>query len=199
MEEEVTMIEINNTLVSLDVVEKRFVCNLDECKGACCVIGESGAPLTQEEQLIIEDVYPIIRSYLTPQGIEAVESQGWYVYDNDGECVTPLIHGAECAYTFRDEKGTVLCAFEKAYYEGKINFLKPISCHLYPIRITKYNQYDAVNYEENVICNAACKRGAECQMPLFQFLESPLVRAYGQDWYNELKLAAQILDQQNEE
>lgn len=196
MIEEVIMLEIKNTLVSLDVIEKMFVCDLAKCKGACCVVGESGAPLTDEEKSLVEETYPIIRQYMTPEGIEAVETQGWYVYDVEGDCVTPLINQKECAYTFRDEQGITLCAFEKAYYERKIEFLKPLSCHLYPIRVTKYKEYDAVNYESNSICNAACKKGSDTGTVLYQFLKQPLIRAYGQDWYDELSLAAQVYCEQ---
>ena len=199
MQEEVTMLEIKNTLISLDVIEKKFLCDLSQCKGACCVVGDSGAPITQEEQLLIEEAYPLVRSYMTQQGIDAVESQGWYVFDTDGDCVTPLVNSGECAYTFRDEKGVTLCAFEKAFYERKIDFLKPVSCHLYPIRITKYKQYDAVNYEENHICRSACVKGKECAIAIYQFLEKPLIRHYGQEWYDELKIAARMLSEQSDE
>jgi hypothetical protein len=192
-----TMLEIKNTIVSLDIIETKFVCDLSQCKGACCVVGESGAPLTDEEKLLVEDAYPSIREYMSPQGIEAVESQGWYVYDVEGDCVTPLVNKKECAYTFRDAQGVTLCAFEKAFYERKIDFLKPLSCHLYPVRVTKYKQYDAVNYESISICNAACRKGEDSGTALYVFLEQPLTRAYGKDWYDELKLTVQVLNEQS--
>jgi hypothetical protein len=197
MTTERTMLEIKNTLVSLDVIEEKFVCDLSQCKGACCVVGESGAPLTNQEKNLVEEAYPVIRQYMTPVGIEAVEAQGWYVYDIEGDCVTPLVNQKECAYAFRDEQGITLCAFEKAFYERKIDFLKPLSCHLYPIRVTKYKEYDAVNYESNSICSAACRKGNDTGTILYQFLQKPLVRAYGQDWYDELTLTAQVYCEQN--
>lgn len=196
MEDDAVMLEIQKTLVSLDVIEQCFVCDLETCKGACCIEGESGAPLNDEEKIIIEELYPIVREYITPEGIEAIEQQGWYVYDSDGDCVTPLVNGRECAYTYRDRKGITRCAFEKAYCEKKIDFIKPISCHLYPVRITKYNDFDAVNYEANTICKAACNMGADTKIPLYVFLKQPFIRLYGDEWYNELKTAALMLQQE---
>ena len=198
MTEEIIMLEIQKTLVSLDLIEKNFVCDLNACKGVCCVIGDSGAPITSEEQNILEQLYPIVREYMTPEGVEAVESQGWYVFDSDGDCVTPLIGDDECAYTYKNSDGITMCAFEKAFHENKIDFLKPISCHLYPVRITKYEEYEAVNYEKNGICKSACEKGEKLGTSLFMFLEQPLTRAYGKEWFKELKIAAETYSKQKE-
>ncbi|HON18718.1 MAG TPA: DUF3109 family protein [Salinivirgaceae bacterium] len=190
MNSEPVMFEIKNTLVSLDIVEKHFECNLNLCKGACCVEGESGAPVTETEKDILAEVYPLVSEFMTPEGIDAVESQGWYVYDVDGDCVTPLVGGKQCAYSFTDENNIVLCAIEAAFRQKKIDFQKPISCHLFPIRVKKYNSYQAVNYEQIKICQTACQVGKINQLPLYQFLKEPLIRAYGEEWFQELEIVA---------
>jgi hypothetical protein len=185
------MIAIDNTVVSEDLLEKKFVCDLTRCKGACCVEGESGAPLEESELKQLEKVYPIIKDTLTKEGRESIEEQGLYVIDDEGDIVTPLVGGyRECAYTIF-EKGVAKCSIEKAFFEGKTKFRKPISCHLYPVRITKYKAYDAVNYEKWSICKPACKLGAELKVPVYVFLKDPLIRKYGKDWYKQLQLAAE--------
>lgn len=182
------MIEIGNTLISEDILETEFVCNLSKCGGACCVEGDAGAPLLEEEKKILEDIYPQVKPYMRQEGIEAIEQQGAHVLDED-EPVTPLVNGKECAYVYF-EKDVAKCAIEKAYIEGDITYKKPISCHLYPIRITKYSSFEAINYHKWSICNAACSLGSELKVPIYKFLEEPLVRNYGEDWYNELQLVA---------
>ena len=134
---------------------------------------------------------------MTSQGISAVEDQGWYVVDDDGDYVTPLVNNRECAYAYK-EKGITFCAIEKAYFENRIEFRKPVSCHLYPIRITKYKQYDAINYETNKICKVAVEKGIKEKIFIYQFLKDPLIRKYGETWYNELKLAAETLNQESQ-
>ncbi len=184
------MISIDNTRISDDIVEEKFVCDLIKCKGACCVGGESGAPLEEDEKEILENIYDKVKPYLTKEGIEAIEKYGLYVKDMDDDLVTPLINGdGACAYTIF-ENGIAHCGIEKAYREKKIDFQKPISCHLYPIRITKYKNYDAVNYHEWDLCKPACARGKKLQVPVYIFLKDSLVRKYGSDWYEKLKLAA---------
>ena len=181
------MVQIGEAIVSRDIFEKQFVCNLSECKGMCCVYGQSGAPLDDDEIPILKDIYKNVKSYMTPEGIAVVEQQGVYVTDFDDEKVTPLINGTEdCAYSCTDEKGTVYCAIEKAYNAGKINFRKPVSCHLYPIRITKYDTFEAVNYHRWDVCNEALKLGKKEGKPLYVFLKEPLIRKYGAEWYEEL-------------
>ncbi len=179
------MITIGDTVISDDIADKYFVCDLQKCKGACCVEGDAGAPLSKEEAKILKGIYKKVKTYLSKEGIEAIEEQGYYVKDEDGDLETPTIGKKECAYAIYD-KGILKCAIEKAYYEKKVDFKKPISCHLYPIRITKYEQYDALNYERWSICNPACKNGRELGVPVYKFLKDPLIRKYGEDWYKEL-------------
>jgi len=183
------MIKVRDVLVSDDIKEKEFVCNLEKCKGACCVEGDYGAPLEEDELEILKEIYPQVKPYLTTEGINAIEEQGPHVLDDDGDFSTPTIGGKECAYSIYDAKGVLKCGIEQAYYDGKIGWKKPISCHLYPIRITKKKNFEAVNYHKWDICSAACSLGKELSVPLFKFLKEPLIRKYGQAWYDELVVA----------
>ena len=190
------MIAIGKALVSEDVIEKQFVCDLNACKGACCVKGDYGAPLEKEELPIMDDIYEKVKPYLREEGIKAIEKQGKYLLYEKKEWVTPLVKGKECAYTIF-EKGIAKCGIEKAYYDGKIEWKKPISCHLYPIRITKQkNGMEAVNYDRWNICNPACKLGDSLKVPVFKFLKDSLIRQYGEDWYKELEIAADLLSKE---
>lgn len=185
------MIAIDNTLISDEVIEKQFVCNLDKCKGGCCVDGDTGAPITQEEANIIEDIYPQIKHLLSPKAIELIEEEGTHTFDDEYGLVTPAIDGGICAYGYYDEKGIVKCAMEHEYLAGNIDFKKPISCHLFPIRITEYETYDAVNYEpRETLCKPACKLGKSLQVPVYQFLKEPLIRKYGEAFYETLDAVA---------
>lgn len=184
------MLQIDNTLISLDVLEKKFVCELGACKGACCVEGDSGAPLEEHEIAQIEQAYETVKKHMTPEGIKAVEEQGTWIIDSDGDKVTPLINNLECAYTYKDENGVIFCAIEKAFLNKEIGFHKPLSCHLYPIRITKYRDYDAVNYERNKLCIPARVNGEKLGVPIYKFVKEPLIRKYGKDWYEQLAVAA---------
>lgn len=188
------MLQIGRALVSLDVIEKKFICDISKCCGACCVEGDSGAPLEEEEKLIIHEIYPRISKYLTEDSIKEIEKQGTFVVDADGDLVTPIINGKECVYTIFD-KGVAMCAIEKAFHDGVVDFLKPVSCQLYPIRITKYEEFDAVNYNKWSICKAARELGFREGTPVYKFLKEPLIRKYGQDWYQELEYAAEHIDQ----
>lgn len=185
------MIVIGNVIVSDDVISSSFVCNLKKCKGACCVEGESGAPLEKEELEIMEKIYPIVESYITAEGKKAIAEQGTYIDAiEDGKKVfeTPLIgkHGA-CAYVNFSEEGIAYCGIERAYEAGKIDFQKPISCHLYPIRITQYDEFTAVNVEEWAeVCGDACDLGKKLKVPVYKFLKGPLVRKFGQKFYDLL-------------
>ncbi|MCU4175664.1 DUF3109 family protein [Carboxylicivirga sp. N1Y90] len=180
------MIQIDDKIVSTDIFSKRFVCNLAVCKGDCCVEGESGAPLEDDETKIIEDIYPIVKPYLTDQAIAEIEKQGTWVIDSDGDKVTPIINGKECVYTYFDEDGICKCAIDKAHQEGKVDFKKPISCHLYPIRITQYPDFEALNYHTWPICHPARELGGKLGVPVYKFLKEPIVRKYGQAFFDEM-------------
>ena len=184
------MFQIENTIITEDLFKREFVCNLKVCKGKCCVEGDSGAPLLEEEKQILEDIYPIIQSYLTENGKKAIEQQGKYIIDQEGELTTPLINNKECAYITRKKDGTYLCAIEQAYNDQKNNWKKPISCHLYPIRVKDYKEFQAVNYHQWNICNSACQLGKELQTPLYKFLKEPLIRKFGKEWYNQIEIIA---------
>jgi hypothetical protein len=190
------MIIIENTIVSDELVEEQFMCNLTACKGACCVEGVSGAPLEKEERKILDDIYEDVKPYLTERGIKAIEKFGKHLIDSDGDYVTPLVDGKkECAYTIF-ENGIALCGIERAYKEGKINFQKPISCHLYPVRIKKHKDYDAVNYDRWQVCSPACIKGKKDKVFVYEFVKTALIRKYGEDWYKQLEGAAEFKEQQ---
>lgn len=181
------IIEIGDKLVSDEIFEKQFVCNLNACKGACCVEGDDGAPLQLEEVDLLEDHIDAIKPFMTEEGIDTVDRKGVFYMDQDNEPVTALVRGAECAFVFRDEKGITKCAVEAAYRDGKIEFNKPISCHLYPIRARKLRSFTALNYDRWPICKDACTLGEELGVSVYKFLKEPLIRAYGDDFYKELE------------
>ena len=189
------MIAIQGKLVSRDVTDKEFVCNLGACKGMCCVLGDEGATITQEEADKMEEIYEVVKPYLTENGVEIIEEAGIYTTNDKGVMSTQLVEGKECAFISYDEKGVALCGIERAHRDGKVDFKKPVSCHLYPIRVTEYQNYDAVNYEKWEICSPACKLGAELKVPVYKFLKEPLIRKYGEDFYNELEAAAQHIEE----
>lgn len=180
------MILVDNTVISDDVKEQFFVCDLEKCKGACCVEGDLGAPLENNEMDMLDKAYRKIKPYLSKEGIDAIEKQGTYLLDHEGDYSTPTINDKECAYSVYDEKGILKCGIEQAYNDGKTKFRKPMSCHLYPIRITKYDHYEAINYDRWHICSPACSLGKELGVPVYKFLKDPLIRKYGEDWYTKL-------------
>ena len=180
------MILIGDTSISDDLYLVRFCCHLERCKGACCVAGDAGAPLEEEEISILEDELDSIKPFMTERGIKVVEEIGVFDYDMHARFVTPLVNDGECAYAIFDN-GIAYCAIEKAYYAGKTTFLKPVSCHLYPVRITKYETFEAVNYEKWNICKPALKYGNKEGIQLYKFLKNALVRKYGKLWYQTLE------------
>jgi len=184
------MLEIGRTIVSLDILEKKFLCDIQKCKGACCVEGDSGAPVTPEEAKAIQKAYPEYESYLAESNKEEIRKQGFSVIDLDGDLVTPLVNNRQCVFSF-EENGILKCAVEKAFLEGKTPFRKPVSCHLFPIRITEYKRFDAVNYQKIDICKTGRECGMKEQLPLYVFLKEPLIRKYGEEWYEQLKFAAE--------
>ncbi len=185
------MIAIDNVLLSDELIQEQFVCDLDKCKGGCCVDGDCGAPLTEEETKIIARIYPGIKSSLTPEYIAEIERQGTHTMDDEHGYVTPTVNGGICVYGITDATGTVKCGIEKAWKEGKTDFRKPISCHLYPIRITSHPGYEAVNYEPRpTMCRPACKLGRKLKVPVYKFLKDAIVRKYGEDFYGALDTIA---------
>lgn len=180
------MIVINKTVISDDIIDNYFLCDLNKCKGGCCVEGDLGAPLEIDELPILEEVYDQIKPYLSKEGIKAIEEQGLFIFDEDGEYSTPTLNGKECAYAIYDEKGILKCGIEKAFTAGKSTFRKPISCHLYPIRVTKYDNYHALNYDRWEICLPACELGRKTKLPLYKFLKEPLITKFGKAWYDKL-------------
>ena len=181
---------IDKTVVASDVVAESFVCDLNKCKGACCVEGDLGAPLEESELEKIEEVIPLVKPYLSKEAIEVLDTQGGSVLDEEGDFSTTTIDNKECAFAFYDEKNILKCSIEQAWKDGQTDFQKPISCHLYPIRIKNLGEYEAINYDRWHICAPACDLGAELKVPVYKFLKDPLIRKYGKDWYE--KLEAQI-------
>ena len=184
------MFQIGKTIVSEEIIEKDFMCNLSACKGACCIDGEAGAPLSKEETHILEEIYPKVKPFLRDKGIKAIENQGVFIKTDLDELETPLIDGADCAYVIFDKKGIALCAIEEAYNQGVISWKKPVSCHLYPVRVKDYSEFSAVNYDKWDICNDACALGKELQVPVYKFVKEALIRKFGEDWYFELEKVA---------
>jgi hypothetical protein len=180
------MILLENTIVSEDILEKNFICNLAACKGACCIEGDSGAPITQDELEILEAELENIKPYLTAVSLEAIKTQNFWEKDTDGDLVTTCLPTGECNFSLRDEAGMLKCGIEQAYRDGKASIQKPLSCHLYPIRISNVGEFEALNYHRWDICKPACKLGEEHQVAVYQFLKEPLIRKFGADWYNEL-------------
>ncbi|NNC94472.1 MAG: DUF3109 family protein [Chitinophagales bacterium] len=191
------MIIIGNVAVSDAVVEEQFTCDLQKCKGACCVEGDSGAPLELDEMNFIEDEYDHFKEFLTEEGREVIETVGHFIHDKEsGKMKTPLIKGAACAY-IRYEDGISFCGIEKAWEAGKTHFRKPVSCHLYPVRIEQLKEYEAVNYEEWSICAPACSLGQKMKMPVYKFVKDALIRKYGPDFYEALEAAVAYKNNDN--
>lgn len=190
------LVEIQDKVVSLDLFEKKFVCDLNACKGACCIEGDAGAPITEEEIAVLEDDLEFIKPYMRPEGIAEVEKTGVFYMDWDNEPVTTLVNGAECAFVFFDEKGITKCAIEQSHKDGKTSFKKPISCHLYPIRAQKYAEFEALNYNEWKICAPACACGENLNVKVYKFLKEPIVRAYGEAFYEEMEIVDRELEKQ---
>lgn len=187
------MIQIQDTLISDEIFEEQFICDLCKCKGQCCVEGESGAPLTKEEFDQIVEILPEIWNDLSPKAQEVIDKQGIAYTDYDGELVTSLVNGKECVFTYFDENGVCKCTIDNAYKEGRISIQKPVSCHLYPVRLTEYSDFTAVNYHRWSICRPAVKLGRKEGLPLYRFLREPLIRRFGEEWYEEVCEAASLL------
>jgi len=183
------MLRIGDTIFSLDILEKKFRCDLPQCLGNCCRYGDSGAPITEEEADILDTIWPEVKLYLRSEGISVIEREGTSTTDFENDKVTPLIDNAECAYTILEEN-IFMCGIEKAWAEGKIRFQKPLSCHLFPVRIKHYTGFRAVNYQELSICHPAVECGRSEKIYVYEFLKIPLIRALGEEIYNDLCIAA---------
>ncbi len=187
------MIEIDDKIVSADLLRECFVCDLSACKGACCVEGNAGAPLEMDEVDTLEREYEAYKPYMTPEGIAAIERQGFMVIDEEGDYTTPLVDDAECAYSCR-ENGITFCAIERAWKEGRTPFRKPISCHLYPIRLVRFsNGSTGLNYHRWSVCEAARICGKRAGIPVYKALREPIVRKFGEDFYRALEAAETYL------
>lgn len=183
------MLIVQDCIVTEDIIDKFFSCDLAQCKGECCVEGDCGAPLLEEEIPILERILPEVAPYMTPEGLDVVRREGVSALDNAAEPCTPLVNSRECAYVAWGEDGTAYCAIEQAYRDGKIDWKKPVSCHLYPIRVDVFGQFTAVNYHQWDICRCAVKCGLQSGTPLYEYLKEPLIRRFGQAWYDDLLTA----------
>lgn len=187
------MIQIDDTIISLDIIEECFLCDISACMGSCCIEGESGAPVEVEEISELENVLPAIWDDLSPAAQKVINRQGVVYLDADGEYVTSLVNGEDCVFTCYDEAGICKCAIEKAFREGKTSFYKPVSCHLYPVRVARYKEFRAVNYHRWSVCKPARLLGKKEGLRMYQFLREPLIRKFGQEWYDALCQAAEEL------
>lgn len=189
------MLQIDNTIISLDLLEERFVCDLISCKGICCVEGDAGAPLEQDEIEKLEKVLPEVWNDLPKSSQKVIKKQGVSYIDDDGEPVTSIVDDKECVFAYREKSGIWKCAIEKAYREGRVDFYKPISCHLYPVRLQKYEELTAVNVHRWNVCECARTNGKNLNVPVYQFLKEPLIRQFGTEWYEQLEIAAKELSE----
>ena len=189
------MFELGKTVISEEILENQFVCDLNACKGACCVDGNAGAPLEEEETQVLKDLFDDLIPFLRPEGVKAIRKQGSFVKGDDGDWETPLIDQNECAYVVFNDQGIAQCGIENAYKAGAISWQKPVSCHLYPVRIREYTMLTAVNYHKWEICDPACSLGASLKVPIYKFVKDALIRKFGVQWYEELeKTASTLLD-----
>ena len=185
------MLQIEDTLVSLDLIERFFLCNTTVCKGKCCIEGEAGAPLEKGEFEILRKILPRVWDDLSPEAQQVIHKQGVGYIDISGDIVTSIVNGKDCVFTYYDSNGICKCAIEKACREKRIDFLKPVSCHLYPVRVTTYKDFRALNYHRWNVCQSAEKQGEKTEIPLYRFLREPLIRKFGEKWYDTLDHCAQ--------
>lgn len=188
------MVQIDDVIVSFDIFKEKFYCDINACKGECCIEGDAGAPLESKEVELLKKVLPVIWDDLSDEAKDIINKQGVCYKDVDGDLVTSIVNGKDCVFTCYDDNGYCLCAIEKAYRDGKTDFYKPISCHLYPIRVGKYGSYKALNYHRWNVCKAAVLLGEKKNTPIYKFLKEPLIRSFGEEWYTELEIAAKELE-----
>lgn len=192
------LIEIGDIIVTDELFAEKFICDLSSCNGACCVDGDDGAPLTDKECLTIEKLLPKIKPYMTEEGIEKVGGEGVFHYKDNGAPVTNLLKNGACAFVCYDEKGSAKCSIETAYRDHAIDWKKPISCALFPIRAKKYKQFTALNYQQIGICEPGCILGEKLGVPLYKFLKEPIIRAYGETFYQQLEEVAEQMENETE-
>lgn len=181
------MIQIDDVLVSLDVLDQYFCCDLNACHGECCIEGDAGAPVELDEVAELENVLDVVWDDLSLEARIIINKQGVVYTDSEGDLVTSIVNNKNCVFTCYDEKGCCFCAIEKAYRAGKTNFYKPVSCHLYPIRVKDFGEFKGVNYHRWDVCKAAVLLGKKLDLRVYQFLKEPLIRKFGQPWYDELE------------
>ncbi len=192
MDEEEIMLQIQDTLVSLDLAERFFCCDIDACLGECCIEGDAGAPLTADERDTIDSLLPILTPRLLPSAVRRIEEEGTSYLDEEGDLVTQIVEGRNCVFTSYAPGGVCQCAIECACSAGQTGgFRKPASCALYPVRLTRYPSFTAVNYHRWDICRPAEKLGRKLGIRLYQFLRAPLIERFGQEWYDELAMACE--------
>lgn len=192
----IPVIQIDDTLVSVDCLSEKFCCDLEACKGACCVEGDAGAPVELDEVAGIEEALPEVWPMLSASAQAVIDRQGVAYTDEEGDLVTSIVNGKDCVFTCYDEAGHCYCALEKAFREGRTRFFKPLSCHLYPIRLKKIGDGVALNYHRWEVCKMAVEKGRRLNLPVYRFLREPLVRRFGEAWYAELEQAADELREQ---
>ena len=180
------MVEIEDKIISDELFEKKFVCDLQKCKGGCCVEGDSGAPLNSNEIKEIAKNLSIIKSEMSTKGLNAIKNNDFHYVDSDGDKVTKLVDGKECVFVVFDKNNIAKCSIESAFRKNKINFNKPISCHLYPVRVKKYDSFTAINVDSWHVCKPACECGTELNVPLFKFLKDAIVRSWDLDFFHHL-------------
>ena len=188
------LVELNDKLISSEIFERKFICDISACKGACCVKGDAGAPIEPDEIIKIANDLDKIKPFMRPELASKISKNNFYYSIYEGEQMVSLNKGKECVFVTFDSNGTSKCSIEMAFREGKTSFLKPISCHLYPIRVKSFEEFEAINYEEWDICKKACELGENHNVPVFKFLKEPLIRAFGNDFYKELEVIANELE-----
>ncbi len=193
---EIPMIQIDDTIISMDCLSEKFCCDLEACKGACCIEGDAGAPVELDEVAELEEALPKVWNELSASAQAVIDRQGVVYTDRDGDLVTSIVNGKDCVFTCYDDKGNCFCALEKAYREGRSNFYKPASCHLYPIRLKKFGGMVALNYHRWDVCRMAMEKGKQLNLPVYRFLKEPLIRRFGEAWYEELEKAVEELKEQ---
>lgn len=193
---EIPMIQIDDTIISMDCLSEKFCCDLEACKGACCIEGDAGAPVELDEVAELEEALPKVWNELSASAQAVIDRQGVVYTDRDGDLVTSIVNGKDCVFTCYDDKGNCFCALEKAYREWRSKFYKPASCHLYPIRLKKIGDMTALNYHRWDVCRMAVEKGKQLNLPVYRFLKEPLIRRFGEAWYEELEKAVEELKEQ---